>query len=208
MIKVSDGININPEDLINSNMNQPIMDTLEKCWIKSTATTKEQKEKQLHDIFHSYLQQLNINLKENRGAEVSDIILEKTHILFETTGVSEWPSGDSLKVTNLHRLSLFLYAHARYRLNLLHLNRFGKHPREVCLRAFENALKLLEVYGEISSSVYIQENLIFIIFKDLFDFYCLVRQHTPNKETLDKITEDLNVLIDIYKEEMSKIILI
>jgi hypothetical protein len=203
MINISEEVaDIKTQDIYTLSLNNEINEIIEKAWLNSTATTKEQKDKQLFDIFHTFLNQLNKNLKEDNAFAITDLILEKSILIAESTGIYDWPSAEVLKISNLHRLTLFLYNYSKFRLNLIVTRKSGKHIKDLYLRAFENSCRFLEVYLEISSTLYLQADLVFIIFKDLFEFYVLARENA-SKESQDKIKDDVELLIDNYKEETS-----
>jgi hypothetical protein len=195
-------IDIKSFDILSPGYNPDIVEVIEKCWIKSTATTKEQKEKNLHDIFHSFLDRLNKSLKDNENSDaVADLILEKSVYLTEVTGVTDWPGAETLKVPDFHRLTIFLYNYNKFRFSL---NASAK-IKDLPFKAFENLAKFLEVLMELSS-LELSEELLFCIFNDLFAFYVKAKESNLSEENIIKVQEDMMAIIDMVYEETSKII--
>jgi hypothetical protein len=193
-------IDIKSFDILSPGFNPEIIEVVEKSWIKSTATTKEQKEKNLHDIFHTYLDRLNKSLKSNESNDIADLILEKSVYLNNSTGVTEWPGAETLKVPDLHRLTIFLYNYNKFRFALNTQTKI----RDLSFKSFENLAKFLEVLMELSS-LELSEELLFSIFNDVFYFYVKAREDKSlSDENKTKVQEDMMNIIDMIYEETSR----
>jgi hypothetical protein len=184
-------------DILSPELNSEIVEVVDRAWIKSSAHTKEQKEKNLQEIFHTYLDRLNKTLKQNESVDVQDLVLEKSEYILTSTGVSDWPGVETLKVTDLHRLTIFLYNYNKYRYAL----RSASKIKELQFKAFENLTKFFEVLVELSSQD-LSEELLFTLFNDYFKFYVLSRQ-TSTDENKTKTEEDLFAILDMLYEETS-----
>jgi hypothetical protein len=193
-------IDVKSFDIVSPGYNQELVDAIEKCWVKSTATTKEQKEKNLNEIFHVYLEKLNKSLKEVESASISDLIMEKSIYMTDVTGVYDWPRPESLKVSDFHRLTIFLYNYSKHRVAFQagHFN-VGK---DVAFKAFENLSKFLELLMEMLSFE-LSEDLLFCIYNDIFHFYVKARELSQTDEMKNKVKEDLEMIFQMIYEETS-----
>ncbi len=193
-------IDIKSFDILSPGFNSEVLEVIDKAWIKSTALTKEQKEKNLQEIFHCYIERLNKTLKENESNDVLDLVLEKSTYLTTATGVWEWPGAETLKVSEFHRLTIFLYNYNKYRFAPDTTSKI----KDLHFKAFENLAKFLEVLVELSSQE-LSEELLFIIFNDLFSFYLKTLQFSSEENKL-KAQEDILAIIDMLYEETSILI--
>jgi len=190
-------IDVKSFDIISSGHNHELLDVIEKSWKKSTATTKEQKEKNLHDIFHTFLDNLNKALKNSESADISDLILVKSVYLTEVTGVYDWPRPETLKVSDFHRLTIFLYYYCKYKIGSTQMN-----MKDISFKAFENIVKFLELLMEMLSFE-LNQDFLFCVFYDLFQFYVSALHHN-NEENRNKVKEDMKSIIEMIYEETSK----
>lgn len=187
-------------DILSPGYNTEIIEVVERAWIKSTVTTKEQKDKNIHDIFHTYLDRLNKTLKSNESADLADLILEKSVFLTNSTGVHDWPGAETLKVADFHRLTIFLYNYNKFRFTLNTQTKI----KELNFKAFENLAKFLEVLMELTS-MELSEELLFSIYNDVFYFYVRAREEkTLSEENKTKVEEDMRAIIEMIYEETSK----
>jgi hypothetical protein len=187
-------------DILSPGFNPEIIEVVERAWIKSTATTKEQKDKNLHDIFHTYLDRLNKTLKSNESADLADLILEKSVYLTNSTGVHDWPGAETLKVADFHRLTFFLYNYNKFRFAVNTQTKI----KELNFKAFENLAKFLEVLMELTS-MELSEELLLCIYNDVFYFYVKAREEkTLSEENKTKVEEDMMAIIEMIYEETSK----
>lgn len=189
--------NINSSDILSPAYNTEITDIVEKAWLKSSAATKEQREKNIHDIFRTFLSSLNKKLNEGLDLDLSDLILEKSKYITDSTGIFEWPSAETLKVPDLHRLTLYFY---NYLKNHFALASLGKISKDLPFKAFENLVKFIE--SNLDSFSMLTEELIFSIFNDFFYFYKLARQ-SNNEETKEKSKMDMEDIINHLFTETS-----
>lgn len=193
-------IDIKSFDILSPGHNQEIIDVVEKAWIKSVATTKEQKDKNLHDIFHTYLDRLNKSLKESDSPDaVADLVLEKSKYIYEVTGVADWPGVETLKVNEFQRLTIFLYNYNKFRLS----SNTNAKIKDFSFKAFENLAKFLEVLVE--SNFGLSEEMLFCIFNDVFNFYVKARESSLSEENLTKVQEDMVAIIEMIYEETSNL---
>jgi hypothetical protein len=200
--------NISTYDITtHDNLNHDLLEKIDKIWIKSTATTKEQKEKQVFDIFHLFLDKLNNYMTKNENLNVSDLILDKSIYISNLTGISDWPSIESLKVTNLHRLSLSIYNYLRYRFILMNLSEGqlskNKHLKDTPLKAFETICKVVEDLVQ-DCPIKLTQETIYFIFNDFFEFYLKGRSLSQSNDNRIRVQEDMIAVSDLIKEETSK----
>lgn len=184
-------------DVLTPICNQEIVDLVEKTFVKSTATTKEQKQRIILDIFHTFLLKLNKNLYANDPNENSDLMLQKAEYITSTTKTNNWPAPENLKVSDLHRLTLFMYNYLRSKYTLR-----TSVKKDGAYKAFENLVKFFEVYIESQSGL--SEELVFGIFRDFFMFYQTARENSESPEAKEGVLEDMGLIIDMLDEETSK----
>lgn len=194
-------LDIKSYDILSPGFNSELVEIVEKAWIKSSATTKEQKEKNLNDIFHVYLEKLNKSLKENETSDISDLIMEKSFYITETTGAYEWPRAETLKVSELHRLTLYLYNYSKYKFAIQ--AGFHNTTKDLAFKAFENLAKFLEILAEFISFE-LSEDLLSTIYHDVFYFYVKTRESNTTEDLKAKAKEDLQLILDSIYEETSK----
>jgi hypothetical protein len=181
-------------DIVSPNYNNEILDIIDKAWKKSTATTKEQKDKNVFDIFHTFLACLNKALISSSSAELADIVLEKSVYMAETTGIFEWPPVETLKLSDLNRNSILLYNYLKFKFSN------NKNAKDSAFKAFENLNKLVDC---IIDTTYTHE-MILNIFNDYFAFYTKAKE-TSTEENKTKCQEDIEAIIQMLLEETSKI---
>jgi hypothetical protein len=207
-------LNVKSFDILFPICNQEVLDVVERAWIKSTATTKEQKDKNVFDIFHTFLNRLNKSFTSNSNAELSDLILEKSVYIVDTTGIHEWPNVESLKLSDLHRMTVLIYNYLKYKFHLIHFIKISqtqqtfitvsnsKNIKDSSFKSFENLVKLIEGMMDVSFS----DELIYSIFNDFFLFYVKARDSNQTEDNRNKSLEDMEAIIQMLLEETSKII--
>jgi hypothetical protein len=206
-------LNAKSFDIFFPNSNQEIIDVVERAWIKSTATTKEQKEKNVFDIFHTFLNKLNKSFTSNSNGELSDLVLEKSVYIAETTNIYEWPNVESLKLSDLHRMTVMIYNYIKFKFHLIHLITLShsqqtfttvnntKNIKDSSFKSFENLVKLIEGMMDASFT----DELIYSIFNDFFLFYVRARDNNQSEENRNKSLEDMEAIIQMLLEETSNI---
>jgi hypothetical protein len=206
-------LNVKSFDILFPTINQEVVDVVERAWIKSTATTKEQKEKNVFDIFHTFLSKLNKSFLSNSSAELTDLILEKSVYIVETTSIHEWPNVESLRLSDLHRMTVMIYNYLKYKFHLIHYITLSqtqqtfatpintKNIKDSSFKSFENLVKLIEGMMDTSFT----DELVYSIFCDFFLFYVKARDTNQSEENRNKSLEDMEAIIQMLMEETSKI---
>lgn len=143
------------------------------------------------------MNKINTFLYDNNANALFDILTEKVLFLKEYTGITEWTPGETLKVQNLHRLSLFIYNYIRFKMTT-------KNTKEVYFRGFENIAKFLDVYMEMINNVYIKEIFLFNIFDDFFYFYKKAKETAEDSEHIQTLVGDMEGTLSLIFEETSK----
>lgn len=182
------------QEEILTNLNPEVNEYIERLWTKSVASTKEQKEKNITEIFYLFLKRLNTHLNESNAAEITDLIFDKSELVSEVLSNYDWPNAETLKVSNLHRLALFFFFYAKSRISLFHPK--GKmRINEAPLKACENLLQMLNVLIELPIISKLQPLFLHVVFQDLFMFYSMINNKS---ETLK---EEIEGIISLYYEE-------
>ena len=172
-------------------LNPEINEAIEKLYLNININSKEQKEKGVLELHKFFIQRLSKSLEKNNVLEVTDLILDKSLKISETTDNYDWPTAESLKVPNLFRSTNLLYVYTKNRLNMLS----GKGKRFIKdgpIKAIDNLIKILN--GIIEENITLDNDLIYICFEDLFSFYSLSNFDEKNKELIED-------LISLYQEE-------
>lgn len=183
---------IKPSDL-PLNLNPEINDTLDKTWTKNPQSSKEQQEKSRIEIYQYFLHRLSFKLNGSNPNEITDLIIDKGAHISEILSNYDWPNAEKLKVPNLHRFALPFYNYLKARLSLI-VPKNKKYTKDAPAKACDNILKMLNNLIDNPLLTHLENNLLFIIFKDLFTFYSMSGFNPEIKEEIDNI-------IDLYKEE-------
>ena len=179
---------------IQYNVNPEIMESIEKNMIKSSLISKEQREKSMHELFQVFIQRLSFNLNDQNSIAISDLIFDKSYEICKVTENYDWPGLETFKMPNLHRLTNLFYIYVKSRLSLIHREKKVNKNKTIFFKACENIIKLLTALIEHSLINHLQNYLLYMLFKDLFEFY-----HISNYN--EKIKEDLENLFSLYEEE-------
>ena len=175
----------------SNSLNHEITESIEKISIKSNMINKEQREKNIKELYKTVLLKISKILEERNSNELMDLIFDKSIQICEITKEYEWPGVKDLKVSNLNRFTNFFYIYIRSRL-ILYSNKSKKNIQETAIKACDNLLKLLNIL--IDNTGIIENNLYYMIFYDLFEFFLLSNKNEETKNELDNI-------IDLYLEE-------
>ena len=176
---------------INQNLNPEINEALDKLYLNINTNSKDQKEKGILELHKTFLQRLSKCLEKGNISEVTDLILDKSLKISETTNEYDWPTAESLKVPNLFRHTNLLYVYVKSRLNMLS-GKGKKFIKDGASKAIENLIKILN--DVIEENIKLDNNLIYICFEDLFSFYYLSNFDEKCKESIEE-------LISVYSEE-------
>ena len=179
---------------IQYNINPEIMESIEKNMIKSSLISKEQREKSMLELFQVFIQRLSFNLNEQNSIAISDLIFDKSYEICKVTENYDWPSLETFKMPNLHRLTNLFYIYVKSRLNLIHREKKVNKNKTIFFKACENIIKLLTALIDNTLLNHLQNYLLYMLFKDLFEFY-----HITNYN--DKIKDSLEELFSLYEEE-------
>ena len=175
----------------SNSLNPEIIESIEKISIKSNMINKEQREKNIKELYKTVLLKISKILDERNSNELMDLIFDKSIQICEITKEYEWPGLKDLKVSNLNRFTNFFYIYIRSRL-ILYSNKSKKNIQETAIKACDNLLKLLNIL--IDNTGIIENNLYYMIFYDLFEFFLLSNKNEETKNEIDNI-------IDLYLEE-------
>ena len=175
----------------SNSLNHEITESIEKISIKSNMINKEQREKNIKELYKTVLLKISKILEERNSNELMDLIFDKSIQICEVTKEYEWPSVKDLKVSNLNRFTNFFYIYIRSRL-ILYSHKSKKNIQETAIKACENLLKLLNIL--IDNTGIIDNNLYYMIFYDLFEFFLLSNKNEETKNEIENI-------IDLYLEE-------
>jgi hypothetical protein len=175
----------------SNSLNPEIIESIEKISIKSNMINKEQREKNIKELYKTVLLKISKILDERNSNELMDLIFDKSIQICEITKEYEWPGVKDLKVSNLNRFTNFFYIYIRSRL-ILYSNKSKKNIQETAIKACDNLLKLLNIL--IDNTGIIENNLYYMIFYDLFEFFLLSNKNEETKNEIDN-------LIDLYLEE-------
>ena len=149
----------------SNSLNPEIIESIEKISIKSNMINKEQREKNIKELYKTVLLKISKILDERNSNELMDLIFDKSIQICEITKEYEWPGVKDLKVSNLNRFTNFFYIYIRSRL-ILYSNKSKKNIQETAIKACDNLLKLLNIL--IDNTVIIENKLYYMIFYDLF----------------------------------------
>lgn len=175
----------------SNSLNPEIIESIEKISIKSNMINKEQREKNIKELYKTVLLKISKILDERNSNELMDLIFDKSIQICEITKEYEWPGVKDLKVSNLNRFTNFFYIYIRSRL-ILYSQKKKKNIQETAIKACDNLLKLLNIL--IDNTGIIENNLYYMIFYDLFEFFLLSNKNEETKNEIDNI-------IDLYLEE-------
>ena len=175
----------------SNSLNPEIIESIDKISIKSNMINKEQREKNIKELYKTVLLKISKILDERNSNELMDLIFDKSIQICEITKEYEWPGVKDLKVSNLNRFTNFFYIYIRSRL-ILYSNKSKKNIQETAIKACDNLLKLLNIL--IDNTGIIENNLYYMIFYDLFEFFLLSNKNEETKNEIDNI-------IDLYLEE-------
>ena len=175
----------------SNSLNHEITESIEKISIKSNMINKEQREKNIKELYKTVLLKISKILEERNSNELMDLIFDKSIQICEVTKEYEWPSVKDLKISNLNRFTNFFYIYIRSRL-ILYSYKYKKNIQETAVKACENILKLLNLL--IDNTGIIDNNLYYMLFYDLFEFFLLSNKNEETKNEIDNI-------IDLYLEE-------
>ena len=179
---------------IHQYFNPEINEAIEKFYLNLNVNSQEQKEKGMLEIQKTFLDKLSKNLEKSNTLEISDLIIDKSIKISEITNNYDWPSVETLKVPNIFRNTNYLYNYIRTRLNILS-GKGKKHFKDAALKGFESIINILNCL--IEDNITLDNELIYLLFEDLFSFYCIMNTNTKNEKSKELIEE----LISIYKEE-------
>ena len=177
-----------------NNLNPEILESIEKTMIKSSLISKEQKEKSILEIYQTFIQRLSFNLNDQNSIAISDLIFDKSYEIYKITEKNDWPNLETFKLPNLHRLTNLFYIYIKSRLKLINKDKKINKNKIIFIKACENIIKLLIALIDNSLLNHLQNNLLYMLFKDLFEFY-----HITNYN--DKIKDSLEELFSLYEEE-------
>ena len=177
-----------------NNLNPEILESIEKTMIKSSLISKEQKEKSILEIYQTFIQRLSFNLNDQNSIAISDLIFDKSYEIYKITEKNDWPNLETFKLPNLHRLTNLFYIYIKSRLKLINKEKKMNKNKSIFIKACENIIKLLIALIDNSLLNHLQNNLLYMLFKDLFEFY-----HITNYN--DKIKDSLEELFSLYEEE-------
>ena len=177
-----------------NNLNPEILESIEKTMIKSSLISKEQKEKSILEIYQTFIQRLSFNLNDQNSIAISDLIFDKSYEIYKITEKNDWPNLETFKLPNLHRLTNLFYIYIKSRLKLINKEKKMNKNKIIFIKACENIIKLLIALIDNSLLNHLQNNLLYMLFKDLFEFY-----HITNYN--DKIKDSLEELFSLYEEE-------
>ena len=177
-----------------NNLNPEILESIEKTMIKSSLISKEQKEKSILEIYQTFIQRLSFNLNDQNSIAISDLIFDKSYEIYKITEKNDWPNLETFKLPNLHRLTNLFYIYIKSRLKLINKEKKMNKNKSIFIKACENIIKLLIALIDNSLLNHLQNNLLYMLFKDLFEFY-----HITNYN--EKIKDSLEELFSLYEEE-------
>jgi hypothetical protein len=177
-----------------NNLNPEILESIEKTMIKSSLISKEQKEKSILEIYQTFIQRLSFNLNDQNSIAISDLIFDKSYEIYKITEKNDWPNLETFKLPNLHRLTNLFYIYIKSRLKLINKEKKMNKNKSIFIKACENIIKLLIALIDNYLLNHLQNNLLYMLFKDLFEFY-----HITNYN--DKIKDSLEELFSLYEEE-------
>jgi hypothetical protein len=177
-----------------NNLNPEILESIEKTMIKSSLISKEQKEKSILEIYQTFIQRLSFNLNDQNSIAISDLIFDKSYEIYKITEKNDWPNLETFKLPNLHRLTNLFYIYIKSRLKLINKEKKMNKNKIIFIKACENIIKLLIALIDNSLLNHLQNNLLYMLFKDLFEFY-----HITNYN--EKIKDSLEELFSLYEEE-------
>jgi hypothetical protein len=167
-------------------------------FIKSSLT-KELKERAIIDLFQTILNRINEHITNSNYQSLSDIILNKSQYLKNINENLDWISIENLKINNPQRLAIVIYNYLRMK--------FSKNTKTVkgnCKKAFDNLVIFCDILMDNLNSLNLHEDCLFTQFEDFFNFYVEARNNNTDKDTTEKIKEDMTATIDLIKEESSK----
>ena len=179
---------------IHQYFNLEINEAIEKFYLNLNINSQEQKEKGVLEIQKIFLEKLSKNLEKSNTLEISDLIIDKSIKISEITNNYDWPSVETLKVPNIFRNTNYLYNYIRARLNLLS-GKGKKHFKDAELKGFESIINILNCL--IEDSINLENELIYLLFEDLFSFYSIMNSNEKHEKSKELIEE----LVSIYKEE-------
>jgi len=139
---------------------------------------------------------------------LSDLILDKTQYFFEKSKMHEWPPAETIKIQNLHRLSLFVYNHLKLK-NVV--ENLGANA-EIINKSFLSIAGFFETIFENNNFSFFSDEFTFTLFQDFFHIYLkfinlkekgLDSQGDAN--TQESITDTINTTLEILDEEISNI---
>lgn len=185
---------ISPSELPNSSQHSDIFDFIDKSWSKASQSSKEQQEKTINDIFYVYITKISQYIKDHNGVSLSDLLLDKSFYISDSTNCFEWPKAEALKASNLEQGTVLLYNYAKCRVMILYGHLKKQQKKEVAKKGCEVILNILKNLVNTSLSQILQGILIYSIFKDFFYFSLF-------NELNDTLLEEISgVFSDIYEE--------
>jgi hypothetical protein len=183
---------IKPYDL-PLNLNTEINEVLEKARTQMTQNQKDQKDKHMIEIFSYFLLRLSTKLNDSEPNEITDLILDKSIHISEVTSIYDWPAPELLKVSNLHKMTVQFYNYIKNRTALI-CAKNKKHNKDLAAKACDQLTKfLIKLYDE-PLLKRIENNLLYVMFKDIFTFYSMSGYKAQSKE-------EISVLIDLCMED-------
>ena len=179
---------------IQYNVNPEIMESIEKTMIKSSLISKEQKEKSILETYQTFIQRLSFNLNDQNSIAISDLIFDKSYEIYKITENYDWPALETFKMPNLHRLTNLFYIYIKSRLNLINKEKKINKNKNIFIKSCENIIKLLTALIDNTLLNHLQNYLLYMLFKDLFEFYYLTNYN-------EKLKDSLEELFSLYEEE-------
>lgn len=166
-----------------------VTDALDK-FSQSTITSKELKEKTIESIFLLFVNKLTSSIQNTDYNSLTDLILNKSSVISEQTGKSEWPMIEILKVQNFDPLSIYIYNYLRYK-NSLRV----KLNKEILPKAFDNLYMLLMKFVEKVNTPFSDE-VLWTFFNDLFELYVKIKDNTNELEEIEEKIDNMKLEID------------
>jgi hypothetical protein len=121
---------------------------------------------------------------------LTDLILNKSSVITEQTGKSEWPLIETLKVQNFDPLAIYIYNYLRFK----HFLRV-KLNKEILPKAFDNLYMLLMKFVEKLNTPFSDE-VLWAFFNDLFELYVKIRENSIELEEIDEKIDNMKLEID------------
>ena len=155
------------------------------------------RDKSLEVIYQLVVSKLTLALQTGDSNSLTDLMLNKPHVIVELTQRPDWPLIENLKIQNFDPLSIFIYNHLRYKYIIK-----GKYNKEILLKAFDNLQTLLMKYVEKTNTPFSEETL-WSLFNDLFDLYVKIIENFGSEDLTD-IQEQIDNLNLEIEEVTSK----